>query len=984
MAVAAAWQGHAAQATHTNSGGVPLAHIDQISIDMGPPGTSVGVTANGQQAIGDRDGDGIPDAEGAPDSGGAAATSPGACGNGIDDDAVDIGTGNPDGVADDGCQVPLSDLEFCAEIIDDDNLNADEDFVDTLSVDITVGPHPGNSFGIPGGIPPDSGLNGAMSAWQYEIYWEPDLGAVVSPQQTEFLIYSNGAAFPVTNASAQLPDTTSPWTPALSTAGPADDGSGVLNRIRFEGDRAGVGTLTLNSDSIMDKNNITYTVDSYNNAYVAVSSDGPDGGTVIGDSPGEENHCPAQIALSVDSVVTTVSPTATLDISFPVTADVSLNNGGPVDVAVDTSIKINLPSDCTTADPNPKLDTDNVIAASGSPVALTQRSWNVICAVPSNHSFTATANATVDESGFIGSDSVTSSPDFAAVSATSDPSVSSVTVSGPLSVAGELSFNLTVNANFGNSGPDRAIVDATVTLTYPSDCWPKSNPLTSTAVNVPVGGSPMPPRSFRVTCSEPSNHTFHAAVHLYTSNPHVYDAGGENNSGSSATPATVAIEVYADLGVWVAAGAPASIASGTTFEVTADATIVNFGPRAIGADVAVTLGLPPDCFTTSPNPQIDIHLWFWFNVSTYTEGYTYLPTKSWSVTCTEVSSHTFSVSTTIGPGNVHLFPSEPSGSGSVTTVVTGEADTEVLGVSVNAPSAAVTNAPFTVEVDSSVRNNGSYGPASSDVTVGLAVPAGCSSSPPGSQDYNDLLLATSTAVTLPAMTWAVTCTETLTTVFSAAAAIAVDTLDVSDPQPANNMLSADGTYQTHIVLPGLDDDNDGVTDADESACGGETPSLLRPERVDIAGDDDGDTQIDEPLPPGSGAFDCDGDGWSGDHEALILGAGTAGDQDPCGSNGWPADLVGTNNTLNIGDFNSFVNPLRPDGSFNKFDHPIPDPDDLTIARWDLLPDSVISVGDINALNPAVVASTARPPMFGGLPAFFANAGSGTGVCPWPA
>jgi hypothetical protein len=71
------------------------------------------------------------------------------------------------------------------------------------------------------------------------------------------------------------------------------------------------------------------------------------------------------------------------------------------------------------------------------------------------------------------------------------------------------------------------------------------------------------------------------------------------------------------------------------------------------------------------------------------------------------------------------------------------------------------------------------------------------------------------------------------------------------------------------------------------------------------------------------------------------------------------------------------------GLFNKFGHPVPDLNDGNIARWNLLVDAVINIGDINALNPAVVAATSRPPMFGGLPAFFMNMGSGVGVCPYP-
>ena len=120
--------------------------------------------------------------------------------------------------------------------------------------------------------------------------------------------------------------------------------------------------------------------------------------------------------------------------------------------------------------------------------------------------------------------------------------------------------------------------------------------------------------------------------------------------------------------------------------------------------------------------------------------------------------------------------------------------------------------------------------------------------------------------------------------------------------------------------------------------------------------------------------DLDGDGFTDAAEGAI---GT-GALDPCGNNGWPADLQ-ANNKLDIADFNSFLLPLRGDGSFNKIGHPVPDPQDANIARWNLQVDGTINVGDLNALNPGVDAATSRPPMFGGQPAFFTNGG----VCPFP-
>ncbi len=115
------------------------------------------------------------------------------------------------------------------------------------------------------------------------------------------------------------------------------------------------------------------------------------------------------------------------------------------------------------------------------------------------------------------------------------------------------------------------------------------------------------------------------------------------------------------------------------------------------------------------------------------------------------------------------------------------------------------------------------------------------------------------------------------------------------------------------------------------------------------------------------ASDLDGDGFNNAVE-LHLGTGVL---HPCGNNGWPADLDPDNN-LNIGDLNSFVFPTRTiddgHGFFNKFGHPVPD-SDPNIHRWDLDGNNAVDIGDINALNPAVAADTARPPMLGGQPAF---------------
>jgi hypothetical protein len=168
----------------------------------------------------------------------------------------------------------------------------------------------------------------------------------------------------------------------------------------------------------------------------------------------------------------------------------------------------------------------------------------------------------------------------------------------------------------------------------------------------------------------------------------------------------------------------------------------------------------------------------------------------------------------------------------------------------------------------------------------------------------------------------------------------------------------------------VDDDNDGVTDGTEGACGGDSLNgAERPERVDgvYAGvDDDGDTQVDEGLPPGAGLFDCDGDGYTGVTELAVFTAGR--DQDPCGMDAWASDFTtgGTPDStdrITITDVTSFMAPVRrldtsqPDGDYSP--------------RWDLIPDAGtfstdIAIDDLTAL---IAGASGFPPMFLGERAF---------------
>jgi hypothetical protein len=174
-----------------------------------------------------------------------------------------------------------------------------------------------------------------------------------------------------------------------------------------------------------------------------------------------------------------------------------------------------------------------------------------------------------------------------------------------------------------------------------------------------------------------------------------------------------------------------------------------------------------------------------------------------------------------------------------------------------------------------------------------------------------------------------------------------------------------------------DDDNAGVSDTDEIGCGGNPAvAALRPERTDgiFAGlDDNGNGLKDEALGPTSGSYDCDGDGYSGVVEDHVFGAAARANQDPCGTDAWPADFVSggipdSTNKVTVTDVTSFLAPER------RFNTSPGDP--AYNVRWDLVPGAglfskVINVADLTSVI------TVSPPMTYGARAFSGPA------CPWP-
>jgi hypothetical protein len=177
--------------------------------------------------------------------------------------------------------------------------------------------------------------------------------------------------------------------------------------------------------------------------------------------------------------------------------------------------------------------------------------------------------------------------------------------------------------------------------------------------------------------------------------------------------------------------------------------------------------------------------------------------------------------------------------------------------------------------------------------------------------------------------------------------------DATDDCPGNdNLAGPDG-----VLGSGEDQNHDGIFQSSEDTVVVDgvlttDDSVLTFEDYDAVLNTDGCHDS-----PGD---DRDGDGYTDEDEALKIG--TKAD-DPCGTDAWPSDIVGTGisaNKFDIVDLGSFVAPVRrlgskpPEANF----HP----------RWDLKPGPITPGGayiNIQDLAVTVANTTGFPPMFGG-------------------
>src|SRR5439155_825315 len=294
--------------------------------------------------------------------------------------------------------------------------------------------------------------------------------------------------------------------------------------------------------------------------------------------------------------------------------------------------------------------------------------------------------------------------------------------------------------------------------------------------------------TWSVTCTSTSSHQFSVTASAAIDQLHVSDPTSSNNSLSNNS--VTAVLATSDIKVnSTTVSSPASANKGSPFNVTASASLHNngsYGPTNV--DTTFTLSLPTDCTTSSGNPQTVQ------DTSLATSVATTVPASpiTWSVTCTNPSAHSFSVTTTAAVDQLHV--SDPTsanntniGNGATTNVL-ATSDIKVNSTTVSSPASANKGSPFNVTASASLHNNGPYGPTNVDTTFTLSLPTDCTTSSTNPQTVQDTSLATSAATTVPAspISWSVTCSNPSAHSFSVTTTAAVDQLHVSDPTSTNN------------------------------------------------------------------------------------------------------------------------------------------------------------------------------------------------------
>jgi hypothetical protein len=574
-----------------------------------------------------------------------------------------------------------------------------------------------------------------------------------------------------------------------SNTSAAEDGSGVLKRVRIESIGPavipGVYDLNLTAAGHLDTTNTFQAPDAINNAQIAVNTP----------CPGP----PADVEMLSLSLTSLSGPNVSANTPFIVEALGTARNNGPSTADIEITVTPSFPGDCTPTPLGAQSEAFPAVASGESRV--TTKQWTLSCSSASQHNLSASGSVVITSAvtdSNPGNNGPVNDNEMVAVQGDADVQVSGVSVDAPPDAATGAPFTVTVSGNLHNAGPITPVnADAVLDLSVPLGCVRSPDNTQSVNDNSLALSTPvLVQQSWTVTCSTSGLKTFTGTVTANVDQLHVVDPTPGNNSGNAqdSTDTSLGVADVKVSSVTVASDPTADI--NTNFEVTVNTVVHNNGPFfPINADVDLTLNLPVDCFTPITTLTMEDAL-----LGPSIPGM--LPEITFFVGCTTHSFHSFTATAVITiddplagdptPGN-NTATSAPS-----TTAVFRNADFKANSATITVPPTADANTSFNVSVDGSVHNNGPD-PAPVDAEVTLSMPGDCST--PTNPLVVNMSLNTSAATPVPTQTFPVTCTSRSFHSFSATLEL-VPPLHVNDPTPGNN--TATSTTETVAVFDNAD------------------------------------------------------------------------------------------------------------------------------------------------------------------------------------
>ena len=660
-------------------------------------------------------------------------------------------------------------VQDCARVNENNTLDADEDSVDTLRVDVTIDAVP---------------VSNPALATTFVLNF-PGGG-------TEFTVTQIGTPFATDGGWNIFNNTDPPQTDGTFQHSITDIlaggtfGSGTISELTMEtisGVSGGLFPLSLTGAAHVDTGGNAQAPDNLVNAEVAVNQACP--------------LPPVDVEIVSLTLTSIAGPSVSANTDFDLEAVATATNNGPNPADIEIDIDLAIPADCTRV-PNSN-QTESFLNVPASQSRISTRTWTVNCTQPSDHAFSASASVAVtglaDEST-PGNNGPINQPANVAIVGEADPKITAVSVSAPAGAATGGPFTVTVEATLHNNGPITPVnADVTFDLIVPANCSRNpNNTQLANDVSLAQSAAVQEQRSWTVTCTTTGIKTFNGSASLALDQLHTTDSNLTNNSGQgqASTDTSLGVADVKVTSVSVTSAASANI--DTAFAVTVNSVIHNNGPFSpVNTDAVLTLNLPPDCST--PIGSIALA-----DVNLQISAAAALPQLTFFVTCTDQSFHDFSATLTMTLDDPNAGDPNPANntatSGPSTTAVLRTSDLKVSGLATGVPVSGDTNVPFNVTVDASLHNNGPDDNAPVDVEVTLALPPDCTT--PVNPVTIPMTLALSTATPLATQTLPVTCTDRSSHTFEATVSL-LHPLHVDDPTSAN-----DTTSSGALVVPVFD------------------------------------------------------------------------------------------------------------------------------------------------------------------------------------